>query len=70
MKRQHMMWYMAALIAVAVAALTLGGPASTVLLAPVELACPVMMVSMMSAGHGHGTDHDGGNDDEIRTPSS
>lgn len=69
MKHQHIMWYMAALIAVAGAALALDGPASTVLLALVALACPVMMMSMMSAGHGHRADHGGGHDDEIGKPS-
>ena len=59
MKRQHMMWYAATLIAVAVTALALGAPASTVLLALAVLACPVMMMFMMSAGRGHDTDHDG-----------
>jgi Protein of unknown function (DUF2933) len=58
MKRQHMMWYAAALIAVGPVGLALGAPAATVLLALVVLACPVMMVFMMSGGHSHGTDHD------------
>ena len=64
MKRQHMMWYGAALIAAVLVALTLGAPASTVLLALVLLACPVMMMFMMSTGHGHGTGHDGGDTHE------
>lgn len=52
MKRQHMMWFAAALIAVAVTALVLGAPASTVLLGVAVLACPVMMMFMMNGGHG------------------
>ena len=47
MKRQHMMWYVAALIAGVVTALAVGAPASTVLLALVVLACPLMMMFMM-----------------------
>ncbi len=70
MKRHHMMWYMAALIAAGVTALALGAPASTVLLALVALACPVIVMFMMSGGHGHGTNHDGGDTNETRSPSS
>jgi hypothetical protein len=69
-KRQHMMWYAATLIAVAVTALALGAPASTVLLALAVLACPVMMMFMMSGGRGHGTDHDAGDTHETHSPSS
>jgi hypothetical protein len=47
MKRQHMTWYVAALIAAVVTALALGAPASAVLLALVVLACPLMMMFMM-----------------------
>ena len=54
MKRQHMMWYVAALIAGIVTALALGAPASTVLLALVVLACPLMMMFMMSNMRGGG----------------
>ena len=70
MKRQHMMWSAAALIAGGVIALALGAPAPTVLLGLVVLACPVMMMFMMSAGHGHRTDHDGGDTNERHSPSS
>jgi hypothetical protein len=70
MKRQHMMWYAAVLIAVAVTALALGAPASTVLLGLLVLACPVMMIFMMSGGRGHGADHGGGDTNETRGPSS
>lgn len=58
MKRQHMMWCAAALIAGGVTVLALGAPASAVvlvLLGLVMLACLVMMF-MMSGGHGHSTD--------------
>ncbi len=55
MKRQHMMWYAAALIAVAVTALALGAPASTVLLGLVVLACPLMMMFMMGGMQGGGS---------------
>ena len=62
MKRQHMMWYVAALIAGVVTALAVGAPASTVLLALVVLACPLMMMLMMGNMHGggprSGTDQD------------
>ena len=54
MKRQHMMWYVAALIAGVVTALAVGAPASTVLLALVVLACPLMMMFMMGNMHGGG----------------
>jgi hypothetical protein len=54
MKRQHMMWYVAALIAGVVTALAFGAPASTVLLALVVLACPLMMMFMMGNMHGGG----------------
>ena len=68
MKRQHMMWYAAALIAVAVSALAFGVSASTVLVALAVLACPVMMMFMMSGGQGHSTDHDAGNTRETQDP--
>lgn len=68
MKRQHMMWYAAALIAIAVAAFALGAPALTVLLAVVVLACPVMMMFMMSGGQGHSTGHHDGDTDETHSP--
>jgi len=67
-KRQHMMWYAAALIAVAVSALAFGVPASTVLVVLAVLACPVMMMFMMSGGQGHSTDHDAGNTRETQDP--
>ena len=69
MKRQHMMWYAAGLIAVAGTALVLGAPASAVLLALAVLACPVMMMLMMSGGRGNGTDHDAGDTNETHNPS-
>ncbi len=53
------------MITVAVAALALGGPASTVLLVLIALTCPVIMMAMMGAGQGHSTDHGGGGDTEI-----
>jgi hypothetical protein len=59
MKRQHMMWCTAALIAGGVTVLALGPPASAVLLVLlglVVLACPVMMMFMLSGGHGHSAD--------------
>ena len=68
MKRQHMMWYAAALITVAVSALAFGAPASTVLVALAVLACPVMMMFMMSGGQGHSADHDAGNTHETQDP--
>ena len=55
MKRQHMMWYVAALIAGVVTALAVGAPASTVLLALVVLACPLMMLFMMGGTQGGGS---------------
>ncbi|OBC08046.1 hypothetical protein A5784_01045 [Mycobacterium sp. 852013-50091_SCH5140682] len=60
MKRQHLAWYALALAAIIVGVLAGGGRASTVLLALVVLACPVMMMAMMS-GHG-GQTHDSGTD--------
>lgn len=64
MKRQHMMWYAAGLIAVAGAALAFGAPTSIVLLALGVLACPVMMMVMMSGTRGDGTGHDAGDSNE------
>ena len=69
MKRQHMMWYGAALIAAVLVALTLGAPASTVLLALVVLACPVMMMFMMGNMHGGGPRSGTGQDDSHPTGS-
>ena len=69
MKRQHMMWYGAALIAAVLVALTLGAPASTVLLALVVLACPVMMMFMMGNMHGGGPRSGTGHDDSHPTRS-
>jgi len=68
-KRQHMMWYGAALIAAVLVALTLGAPASTVLLALVVLACPVMMMFMMGNMHGGGPRSGTGQDDSHPTGS-
>jgi len=68
-KRQHMMWYGAALIAAVLVALTLGAPASTVLLALVVLACPVMMMFMMGNMHGGGPRSGTGHDDSHPTRS-
>ena len=69
MKHQHMAWYAATLIAVAVTALALGAPASTVLLALVVLACPVMMMFMMGNMHGGGPRSGTGQDDSHPTGS-
>jgi hypothetical protein len=69
MKRQHMMWYVAALIAGIVTALALGAPASTVLLALVVLACPLMMMFMMGNMHGGGPRSGAGQDDSHPTRS-
>lgn len=46
-----------------------GVPAQTLLLGLVVLMCPLMMMSMMRGGHGHGS---GGNTDESQdhSPSS
>ena len=63
MKRQHMMWYVAALIAAVLVALGFGASASTVLLALVVLACPVMMMFMMGNMHGGGPRNGTGEDD-------
>ena len=70
MKRQHMMWYVAALIAGVVTALALGAPASTVLLALVVLACPLMMMFMMGTMHGGGPRSGTGQDDTRPTDSN
>ena len=69
MKRQHMMWYVAALIAGVVTALAVGAPASTVLLALVVLACPLMMMFMMGNMHGGGPRSGTGQDDSPPTRS-
>jgi len=69
MKRQHMMWYVAALIAGVVTALAVGAPASTVLLALVVLACPLMMMFMMGNMHGGGPRSGTGQDDSHPTGS-
>ena len=69
MKRQHMMWYVAALIAGVVTALAVGAPASTVLLALVVLACPLMMMFMMGNMHGGGPGSGTGQDDSHPTRS-
>ena len=69
MKRQHMMWYVAALIAGVVTALALGAPASTVLLALVVLACPLMMMFMMGNMHGGAPRSGTGQDDSRPTRS-
>jgi len=69
MKRQHMMWYVAALIAGVVIALALGAPASTVLLALVVLACPLMMMFLMGNMHGGGPRSGTGQDDSHPTRS-
>jgi hypothetical protein len=69
MKREHMMWYVAALIAGAVTALALGAPASTVLVALVVLACPLMMMFMMGNMHGGGPRSGTGQDDSHPTRS-
>ena len=69
MKRQHMMWYVAALIAGVVTALALGAPASTVLLALVVLACPLMMMFMMGNMRGGGPRSGTGQDDSDPTRS-
>ena len=70
MKRQHMMWYVAALIAGVVTALALGAPASTVLLALVVLACPLMMMFMMGNMRGGGPRSGTGQDDGHPTRSN
>lgn len=54
MKTAHILWYGAALSAVAIGAITPGAASSTVLLALVLLACPAMMMFMMASGHHHG----------------
>jgi hypothetical protein len=59
MKTQHALWYGAAVVAVALAAIVLGAPASLVLLALLLLACPVMMMFMMG-GMGGGMGRMGG----------
>ena len=69
MKRQHMMWYVAALIAGVVTALALGAPASTVLPALVVLACPLMMMFMMATMHGGGPQSGTGQDHSHPTRS-
>ena len=69
MKRQHTMWYVAALIAAVVTALTLGAPASTVLLALLVLSCPLMMMFMMGNMHGGGPRSGTGQDDSDPTRS-
>ena len=69
MKRQHIMWYVAVLIAAVVTALALGAPASTVLLALVVLACPLMMMFMMGNMHGGGPRSGMGQDDSHPTRS-
>ena len=69
MKRQHTMWYVAALIAAVVTALALGAPASAVLLALVVLACPLMMMFMMGNMHGGGPRSGTGEDDSHPTRS-
>ena len=69
MKRQHVMWYGAALIAVAATSLALGAPASTVVRGLIVLACAVMMMLMMSNGRGSGTDHDDGDANEAPSRS-
>lgn len=65
-----MMWYAAALIAVAVSALAFGATASTVLVVLAVLACPMMMIFMMSGGQGHGTNHDAGDTHETQDPGT
>ena len=69
MKPQHVMWYVAALIAGVVTALALGAPASTVLPALVVLACPLMMMFMMGNMHGGGPRSGTGQDDSHPTGS-
>jgi hypothetical protein len=69
MKRQHTMWYVAALIAGIVTALALGARPSTVLLALVVLACPLMMMFMMGNMHGGGPRSGTGQDDSHPTRS-
>lgn len=54
MKTPHILWYGAALVVVAIGAIALGAPSSTVLLSLVLLACPAMMMFMMAGGHRHG----------------
>ena len=63
MKREHMMWFVVALIAAVLVALGFGAPASTVLLALVVLACPVMMMFMMGNMRGGGPRNGTGEDD-------
>lgn len=58
MKSQYLPWYAIALTAAIIGAVALGVPMSTLLLALVVLACPLMMMFMMGGGHGHGSDHD------------
>ena len=69
MKRQHTMWYVAALIAGIVTALALGARPSTVLLALVVLACPLMMMFMMATMHGGGPQSGTGQDHSHPTRS-
>ncbi len=54
MKTPHIRWYGVALVFVAIGAVILGAPSSTVLLSLVLLACPAMMMFMMAGGHRHG----------------
>ncbi|MDH6194274.1 hypothetical protein M2272_000895 [Mycobacterium frederiksbergense] len=61
MKRQNFRWYALALAVVIVGAFAVGVPASTVVLALVVLACPVMMMFMMG-GHGGRSNHGSGSD--------
>lgn len=57
MNSRNLRWYAIAL-ALLVVGLSIGGaPMSTLLIALVVLACPVMMMVMMGS-HGHSGDHD------------
>jgi hypothetical protein len=59
-----MPWYALAVVAGVIGAIALGASASTVLLALVLLACPVMMMFMMGGmGGGRGQGSDQGSSD-------
>jgi hypothetical protein len=58
MKRQHWGLYAVALAILVVGLVWVGVPASTLLVAGLALACPLMMLVMMRGMHGGGSDHD------------
>lgn len=66
MKRQHLPLYAIALAILIVGLSFAGVPVQALLLGLVLLACPLMMMFMMSGGHGHGSDHHPSDTDEHR----